>query len=180
MRLWKWRSLVFCCLERNVVLMHQTVSPKLFCLKYLSSGNTTLLKCRYSMYNCKTKSFRRNSELFNNAASVTWWHKCLKNIHHGSVKQLLSHSFRVNDVTEDIKWLSLELGDKTISATCLLCKVEQFAESESCLEKCWMVSGHWQVLRLLPSYYLNIAKHLSTWTQLFSVIELYVSVGCDL
>lgn len=78
------------------------------------------------------------------------------------MKQLLSHSFRVNDATEDIKWLSLELGDKTISATCLLCKVEQFAESESCLEKCWMVSGHWQVLRLLPSYYLNIAKHLST------------------
>jgi len=40
-------------------------------------------------------------------------------------------------VTEDDKLLSLELGDEMISATLLLCEVEQFGECESSLEK-WL------------------------------------------
>lgn len=73
-------------------------------------------------------------------------------------------------MTENVKLLSLDLRDKTISATRLLWEVKQSAESGCCLEKCWMASEQWLLVACAEPFAFILLKCCKTFEYLNSVI----------
>lgn len=65
-----------------------------------------------------------------------------------------------------------------ISATRLLCGVEQFAESGSCLEKCQMVSEQWLWLAGAEPFAFILLKCCKTFEYMNSIIQHLQNCTC--